>query len=225
MTEQEWMACTVPTQMLGYLRLRDYLRPTAPGRKSRLFAVACCRRLENILTERAKEALLAAERFADGSIDRHHLHAAWVAVGFPKREDRRMAATAARAASCSPGYDGTAHACTCAVNAASERNGPTELEATRRAEWAAQCSLLLCIFGNPFHPPFPLHEGVLAWNDATVRRIAEGIYEERAFDLLPILADALIDAGCEQEELIGHCRSEGPHVRGCWGVDLILGRS
>jgi hypothetical protein len=58
-----------------------------------------------------------------------------------------------------------------------------------------------------------------------VRRIAEGIYEERAFDRLPILADALLDAGCDNEELIAHSRSEGPHVRGCWAVDLILGKS
>jgi hypothetical protein len=66
---------------------------------------------------------------------------------------------------------------------------------------------------------------VLTWNDGTVRRLAEAIYEERAFGRLPILADALLDAGCDNEELIAHCRSEGPHVRGCWAVDLILGKS
>ena len=57
-----------------------------------------------------------------------------------------------------------------------------------------------------------------------VRRMAEGIYTGRAFDRLPILADALLDAGCDNEELIRHCRSDGPHVRGCWAVDLILGK-
>jgi hypothetical protein len=64
----------------------------------------------------------------------------------------------------------------------------------------------------------------LAWNDGTVRRIAQGIYEEGAFDRLPILADALLDAGCDDEDLIAHCRQPGPHVRGCWAVDLILGK-
>jgi hypothetical protein len=64
----------------------------------------------------------------------------------------------------------------------------------------------------------------LAWNDGTVRRIAQGIYEEGAFGRLPILADALLDAGCDDEELIAHCRQPGPHVRGCWAVDLILGK-
>jgi hypothetical protein len=85
--------------------------------------------------------------------------------------------------------------------------------------------LLRDIFGNPFRPPSPLPQGVLAWNGSTVRRLAEGIYEERAFERLPILADALLDAGCEQEGLIEHCRSEWPHLRGCWVVDLILGKS
>jgi hypothetical protein len=60
------------------------------------------------------------------------------------------------------------------------------------------------------------------WNDGVVRRIAEGIYTDGAFDRLPILADALLDAGCDDEALLAHCRGDGPHVRGCWVVDLIL---
>jgi hypothetical protein len=71
----------------------------------------------------------------------------------------------------------------------------------------------------------PPPRAVLAWNDGTVRKIAEGIYAERAFDRLPILADALLDAGCDNEELIAHCRGAGPHVRGCWVVDTILRKS
>ena len=87
------------------------------------------------------------------------------------------------------------------------------------------CDVLRCIFGNPYRPSPPLPHSVLAWNDATVRRIAEGIYEDRAFARLPILADALLDAGCDDEDLLAHCRSAGPHVRGCWAVDLILGKA
>jgi hypothetical protein len=85
-------------------------------------------------------------------------------------------------------------------------------------------SLLYDIIGNPFRPSPPLPHTVLAWNDGTVRRISEGIYEERAFDRLPILADALLDAGCDNDDLLAHCRSDGPHVRGCWALDLILGK-
>jgi hypothetical protein len=97
------------------------------------------------------------------------------------------------------------------------------------SEWAeerkAQSHCLRDIFGNPFRPPPPLPPAVLTWNDSTVTRMAQGIYEDRAFERLPILADALLDAGCDDEELSRHCRSEGPHVRGCWAVDLILGKS
>jgi hypothetical protein len=54
--------------------------------------------------------------------------------------------------------------------------------------------------------------------------LAQAIYEERAFDRLPILADALEESGCYNADLLAHCRSDGPHVRGCWAVDLVLGK-
>jgi hypothetical protein len=57
-----------------------------------------------------------------------------------------------------------------------------------------------------------------------VKRIAEVIYEEQGFGRLAVLADALLDAGCESEELIQHCRQPGPHYRGCWALDRVLGR-
>jgi hypothetical protein len=76
-----------------------------------------------------------------------------------------------------------------------------------------------------------LPPAVLAWNDGTVIRIAQGIYEGRKLpegtldkSRLAILADALLDAGCDDDELLAHCRSEDPHVRGCWAIDLILNR-
>jgi hypothetical protein len=86
-----------------------------------------------------------------------------------------------------------------------------------------QVTLLRCIFGNPFRPA-RVDASWLRWNDGTVPRIAQGIYEERAFDRLPVLHDALLDAGCDNEDILVHCRSEGTHVRGCWVIDLILGK-
>jgi hypothetical protein len=62
-----------------------------------------------------------------------------------------------------------------------------------------------------------------AWLTTTVVSLARGIYAERAFDRMPVLADALQDAGCEDLRLLGHCRGPGPHGRGCWVVDLVLG--
>ena len=71
----------------------------------------------------------------------------------------------------------------------------------------------------------------LDWNDGLVLKLAKASYEERLLpsgqldpDRLAVLADALLDAGCTDEDLLCHLRSEGPHHRGCWGVDLILGR-
>jgi hypothetical protein len=61
-------------------------------------------------------------------------------------------------------------------------------------------------------------------NNATVRQMAEGIRVEQAFDRLPFLADALEDAGCHEQELLRHCRSDGEHVRGCWALDFLLGK-
>ncbi len=81
-------------------------------------------------------------------------------------------------------------------------------------------ALVLCILANPFRP-IALDP---SWLTSNVLSLAQGIYHERAFDRLPILADALQDAGCENPEILAHCRSESPHARGCWVVDLLLGK-
>jgi len=65
---------------------------------------------------------------------------------------------------------------------------------------------------------------VLAWNERTVQQMAQSIYEGHAFDRMPILADALEDAGCGDAEILNHCRQPGVHVRGCWALDLLLGK-
>ena len=72
--------------------------------------------------------------------------------------------------------------------------------------------------------PLPLDPRWLAWNDGAVRKMAQVIYDDRAFDRLPILADALEDAGCDNAAILSHCRGPGEHVRGCWVVDLLLGK-
>jgi hypothetical protein len=77
--------------------------------------------------------------------------------------------------------------------------------------------------GNPFRP-VTINPVWLAWNDGTVQKIAQGIYEERAFDRMPILADALEESGCTNADILYHCRLPGEHVRGCWVVDLVLGK-
>jgi hypothetical protein len=92
----------------------------------------------------------------------------------------------------------------------------------RRAEEAAQAGLLREIIGNPFQPS-PLDP---AWFTSDVVALARGIYADRAFDRMPILADALQDAGCADEDVLTHCRDTNRvHVRGCWLIDLVLGNS
>ncbi len=91
----------------------------------------------------------------------------------------------------------------------------------QRTATMCQLDLLHCVFGNPFRPV----EFANSWRSETVVALASGIYAERAFDRLPILADALEEAGCDHPDMLAHCRGPGPHVRGCWVVDLVLGKS
>jgi hypothetical protein len=73
---------------------------------------------------------------------------------------------------------------------------------------------------NPFRPVAFDPE----WRTSTAVALAGQMYEARDFSAMPILADALQDAGCDNADILDHCRSPGPHVRGCWVVDLVLGK-
>ena len=85
------------------------------------------------------------------------------------------------------------------------------------AERAFRCAVLREILGNPFRPVVFAPE----WRTSTAIALAAQMYESRDFSPMPILADALQDAGCENEEVLNHCRGPGPHVRGCWVVDQV----
>jgi hypothetical protein len=79
------------------------------------------------------------------------------------------------------------------------------------------------IVGNPFRP-VSVAPALLTWNDGLIVKLAQGIDAEQAFDRLPILADALEEAGCADADILGHLRGPGPHTRGCWVVDWVLGK-
>lgn len=98
------------------------------------------------------------------------------------------------------------------------------LKAARADEKKAQVGLLHDIIGPLPFRTVTINPAWLAWNDGTVRRIAQAIYEDRVFDRMPILADALEDAGCADPVLLEHLRGPGQHVRGCFAVDLLTGR-
>ncbi|MBA4188888.1 MAG: hypothetical protein C0467_12900 [Planctomycetaceae bacterium] len=85
---------------------------------------------------------------------------------------------------------------------------------------AAHCDLVRDIFVNPFRTVTFSPE----WRTSTAVSLAKQMYESRDFSAMPILADALQDAGCDNADVLDHCRGTGPHVRGCWVVDMLLGK-
>jgi hypothetical protein len=87
-----------------------------------------------------------------------------------------------------------------------------------------ELALIRDVFGNPFRP-VGIDPAWLAWNDGAIRKLAEGIYRERALSRLPVLADALEEAGCSEADVLGHLREPGPHTRGCYALDALLGKS
>jgi hypothetical protein len=100
-----------------------------------------------------------------------------------------------------------------------------------RAESAGQATLLRCILGNPFRPPPRIDPAWLAWRGGAVAQLAREIYDERELPpghldaaRLAVLADMLEESGCADPHVLGHLRGPGPHVRGCFAVDALLGR-
>ncbi len=216
MDEAEWWACADPDRMLKFLG-RKY-----SARKLRLFAVACCRRFWFLLGKTSRRAVEVAEQFADGGAGLQELDEAGDLAGgrerVSNRESPAVSATfhdafkAARGAS--------AYAAGWAVASVTPMR---EWEAAFGAECARHAGLLREIVGNPFRPA-SVAPRVLAWEGGTVVRIGQGIYEGNRFQDLPVLADALEEAGCDDSDLLAHCRESGEHVRGCWVVDLLVGR-
>jgi hypothetical protein len=239
MTEAEWLACSDLDELL------TFLRDKAVERKLRLFAVACCRRIWHRLPDlRSRRAVETAELFLEGRATVEELETACRGAEAAQLDARQRnwfhsGEYAAVALALMPQWNPDHHwpcAASVANYAASAGAEFAELSARNRKErkrnWvrgrgeegAAQRCLLREIVGNPFRA-VTINPVWLAWNDGTVRKIAQSIYAERAFDRLPVLADALEDAGCDDADLLAHCRVEGPHVRGCWVVDLLLGKS
>src|SRR5262245_4276774 len=224
MTEAEWLACESPQRMLQFLRGR-----IISERKLRLFACACYRLLWNQSRDQSRlKAVEAAERFADDG--RTNING-WLL--YHLLDDAAKGAFRGRSAhpayAAGGQYRRGAHLifdADVAVGWATAHNVASYARSVcipRSAENEIQCQLLRDLFAV-FVGPVAVAPSWFAWNGRTVLQLARVIYEERRFEDLPILADALEEAGCTDAEILAHCRSQTEHVRGCWVVDALLGK-
>jgi hypothetical protein len=217
MTEAEWLVCEDPRALL------KHVRGGSDQRRLRFFVCACCRRIWDLLAdERSRAAVEVAEAFAAGTAGRAELVAAKNGANAAYRKMRSQRGPLAFRHICAVHLAQQAVALRVTfdpwenefLRGAKERKDKTERRA--RAHLARE------IFGNPFRPVTV----DLAWRTSTVLALARGISDDYAFDRLPVLADALQDAGCENADILDHCRDpNATHVRGCWVVDLILGKA
>jgi hypothetical protein len=212
--EPPWWSDTDPTAMLRHIGAS--LGP----RKQRLFACACCR-VTGLLAHAPAclQALEVAERFADGAATEAELAAARAAPGRGWSEAVWGWLVAAVESACYPPHRSLAYlldASDCAARAARDAAGQTDWSAARRL----QADLLRDLVGRKARPVWPAW---LNWGGGAVRQLARAIYQDHAFGELAVLADALEEAGCDDAELLGHCRAPGRHARGCWLLDALLG--
>lgn len=226
MQRDDWLTCTRLNELL------DFLGHRTTDRKMRLFACACLRDVWPRFTDwRLWDFVERVEKSATDAECQEMIRTVWPAIastpnpsGMPDELVHAVAGIAFNRRDEPPWYGD--------IWGWSQVRDVVQtvlrLSADPEAEQLRMCGYLHCLYHWPngylfnYWPAVP--PAVLAWNDGTVRRIAQAIYDERAFDRLPILADALEEAGYEGDHLLQHCRDRGPHVRGCWAIDRILDR-
>jgi hypothetical protein len=230
----QWATCADPEGMLGYLVRRGRVSE----RKARLFACGCCRRIWPVLNDLARQAVELAERFADGEASEADSRRAeeplqafvdgrvwqgndtWADDAHPYYG---VLAAMYAVTYYDDYYHGVLHGAGFVPQQAAFAVGRGDAASTEQrcaSEKARQADLVRCVFGSPFRPP----RFDPAWRTPAAVALARRAYESRDFAALADLADVIQGAGCEDEELLGHCRGPGPHVRGCWVTDLVLTR-
>jgi hypothetical protein len=225
MTESEWLEGSNPLKMVESRR-----SGRAHERKLRLFGCACCRRVWGLLPSQAsRDAVGVAERFADGLARRKDLKAAWLACGGgtpPTTHDpaHTAAQVSLKMAAFWTAYNAQVLAAGTGPLLASQIEAH---QAAKESEGRHQAKLLHDIFGNPSRPVSISP----AWRTPQVVALAQAAYDERELPAgtldaggFAVLADALEEAGCADADILNHCRRPGVHVRGCWVVDLLLGK-
>ena len=198
------------------------IKELVSDRKFRLFACACARRIWDRLPDpRSRLAVETAERYADGEASLEEMAATYRPAHSAVPHEWRLR---------HPGQ-GHPYFLWAATDAAESNGFGAAMSAALDAGWeehelefspaqAEMAVLLRDIVGNPFRPVAFNH----LWRTPDIVALARDIYDRRAFDHMPDLADALEAIGCDEREVLDHCRGAGPHARGCWVVDEILGR-
>lgn len=220
MTEAEWREGANPAKMVTHLR-----KQKASQRKLRLFGCACCRRVWARLGEASRQAVEVAERFADGLAQRKDLSAALRACGEAGHDPAAMVVKVSLEMA----------AFWASYNARVQAAGTGPIQASQMAAHSAAMNAEGLAQGKLLHDLFtPSRPNVLApaWLTTAVEQLAQAAYGERQLPSgeldpgrLAVLADALEEAGCTDVEILTHLRGPGPHVRGCFAVDLCLGLS
>lgn len=241
MTEQKWLSCADPAPMLYSLRDNDKLS----DRKLRLFACACCRWGWHLLIDpRSRRAVEVAERYADGLASTEELESAheaarnakWDSFGiegiYPpgfaaemttETECEASAAAVAAVGSCFPFPRRIGILRRLLSKAVREAQKAAQLKL--QTAWSHQAHLLRDVFGPLLFRPVAVEAAWLSWHDKLIASMAQQMYDARDFADMPVLADALEEAGCDNADILNHCRQPGEHVRGCWVVDLLLNKS
>jgi hypothetical protein len=209
-----------------------FLHSRSSERKVRLFSIACCRRIWHLLpNDSCRNAVDLSELSVEGLATEQQLrevkdrcwgdswdkesglfayHFGQEAVAYLLHNDAYMAA------------DGVSWQAAVATGTGKLQSDGLHYE-TNDVEKAAQSSLIRDIFGNPFRS-IALDPAWLRWHDGLIVSMSRQMYDSRDFVDMPVLADALEDAGCDIDDILTHCRQPGEHVRGCWVVDLLLGK-
>jgi hypothetical protein len=222
MSEEEWLAANSPQPLFTLLQSREPI-----PRKLRLFACACSRAVwDDSWPQRCKEVVITTERFVDGQATANELNRARAQAC----QAARPAAQAARSRGDSAAAQMFELRLWFAAEAALPESKLHHRITVRYGSWfhyhlqdpfvAGMPTILRDVFGNPFHAVDFSPE----WRTDTVMALGRQMYESRDFSAMPILADALQDSGCSEEAILSHCRGSGTHVRGCWCVDLVLGK-
>jgi hypothetical protein len=218
MTEEEWLADADMEKKVQYVYKQKQTR------KVRLFSCGCCRQLAPwIKNDRLLQAIERAEKFADGELSESTLDKWRLEVNRLERDVPRSPYTAERA---------VYHAirCVCLVPKYFGYTSVWRTLLTSNTSFGPEFSatapaLAYALFRDIFANPFRQVVSEDAWRTSTVVALAKQMYQSRDFSTMPILADALQDAGCESEVMLNHCRDEKQiHVRGCWLVDQVLNK-